>query len=82
MVSRNLERANENDGFKMTALECIMIGSLLKLDYFIYHTRLTIHILETCSDLQVKIPNLSHIYDQLILETLEETLDLTIIPEK
>ena len=22
MVSRNLERANENDGFKMTALEC------------------------------------------------------------
>ena len=24
MVSRNLERANENDGFKMTALEYIM----------------------------------------------------------
>ena len=25
MVSRNLERANENDGFKMTALEITMI---------------------------------------------------------
>ena len=24
MVSRNLERANENDGFKMTALECTL----------------------------------------------------------
>ena len=24
IVSRNLERANENDGFKMTALECAL----------------------------------------------------------
>ena len=29
IVSRNLERANENDGFKMTALETRMITTLL-----------------------------------------------------
>ena len=28
MVSRNLERANENDGFKMTALENLVFHSL------------------------------------------------------
>ena len=26
MVNRNLERANENDGFKMTALESIILS--------------------------------------------------------
>ena len=28
IVSRNLERTNENDGFKMTALEMVLIDDL------------------------------------------------------
>ena len=32
IVSRNLEKANGNDGFKMTALECVMIVDV----HFIY----------------------------------------------
>ena len=32
MVSRNLERVNENDGFKMTALEFRIINLIWSLD--------------------------------------------------
>ena len=40
MVSRNLERANENDGFKMTALECQLYDDVTTSSQS-WHTYLT-----------------------------------------
>ena len=53
MVSRNLERANENDGFKMTALEIEIFDKwLISLDHVTYED-----LLYTCSEKKKKGEN-------------------------
>ena len=42
IVSRNLERANENDGFKMTALESlIIVVRVFKAVRILFHDHVT-----------------------------------------